>query len=125
VVVIINQHRAAGTDCPSGAKNPVGPLAMDGALRRAAQLHSWDQSYSGYFAHFSCNGRSPWQRAAAQGTSASAETIGIGYALPADIVNGWLASTAGHCDVLMGGGYTAVGVGFAQPKAKLWTAMFR
>jgi uncharacterized protein YkwD len=126
VVLLINGHRAAGTDCPSGAKSPVGPLTMQSALRKAAQLHSWDQSHSAYFSHMSCNGRSPWQRAAAQGTSAFAETIGAGYTTPASIVAGWLSSTSGHCDILMHGTATEIGVGYAnETSGRLWTAMFR
>jgi uncharacterized protein YkwD len=125
VVALINSHRAAGTDCPSGAKARVGPLSMNAALRRASQLHSWDQSYSGYFSHTSCNGRSPWERAADQGTSASGETIGAGQSSPTGIVNGWLASTSGHCDILMSGSYTQIGVGYAQVHSRLWTALFR
>jgi uncharacterized protein YkwD len=95
-------------------------------LRIAARLHSWDQSYSGYFAHTSCNGRSPWQRAAAQSTSAFAETIGAGYSSPASIVTGWLSSTSGHCDILMHPSVTEIGVGFADDAAGTrWTALFR
>jgi uncharacterized protein YkwD len=125
VVAIINQHRAAGTDCPSGAKNPVGPVTMDPALQLAARLHSWDQSHSGYFSHTSCNGRSPWARAADAGTSAYSEVIGWGYSSPDAIVNGWLSSTAGHCDALMNGSRTAIGVGYASEGGRLWTGMFR
>jgi uncharacterized protein YkwD len=125
VVALINEHRAAGTDCPSGPKDPVGPVAMDPALQQAARLHSWDQSYSGYFSHTSCNGRSPWARAAAAGTSASSEVIGWGYSSPEAIVNGWLSSTSGHCDALLNGSRSLVGVGYASEGARLWTGMFR
>lgn len=124
VLTLINQERAAGTNCPGGAKSPAGPLVMNESLRLAAQLHSWDQSFSGYFAHTSCNGRSPWRRAADANTSASGETIGWGYSSPAAMVNGWMNSD-GHCNILMGGGYTQVGIGFATPGSNLWTAMFR
>jgi len=124
VLALINDHRAAGTDCPEAAKSPAGPLTMNANLREAARLHSWDQSYSGYFSHTSCNGRSPWQRASAAGTSASGETIGWGYSSPSAIVSGWMSSN-GHCNILMGGSYSEIGVGYAQEGSRLWTAMFR
>lgn len=124
VVRLINQHRAAGTDCPSGAKSPVPPLSSDALLQKASRLHSWDQSFAGYFSHTSCNGRSPWTRAADVGTSATGETIAWGYGTPADAVRGWMTSTTGHCDILMST-RTVVGVGYAGVNQQVWTAMFR
>ena len=125
VVTRMNAERAAGTDCASGAKAPVGALVMETALQRASQLHSWDQAYADYFAHTSCNGRSPWDRAAALSTSASSENIAWGYSSPAAAVAGWMASTQGHCDAIMDGTFTVVGVGYARASNHLWTAMFR
>ena len=127
VVTLFNMHRAAGTDCPSGAKSAVGPVTMEAALQTAARLHSWDQSYSGYFSHTSCNGRTFTQRASAQGTSAFGEIIARGQSSPASAVSAWMASTSGHCDIIMNGGYDRVGVGYAQASGggRLWTGMFR
>jgi uncharacterized protein YkwD len=127
VVVLMNEHRAAGTACPSGPKSPVGPLTMNTPLQRAAQLHSWDMSYSGYFSHTSCNGRSFTARASAQGINARAENIGRGQSSPAAIVAGWMSSTTGHCDAVMNGSYVEVGIGYAQAEggSRLWTAKFR
>lgn len=127
VVTLFNMHRAAGTDCPSGAKSPVGAVTMEGPLQTASRLHSWDQSYSNYFSHTSCNGRTFTQRASAQGTSAFGEIIARGQTSPASAVSSWMASTSGHCDIIMNGSYTRVGVGYAQASggARLWTGMFR
>jgi uncharacterized protein YkwD len=127
VLAAMNMHRMAGTDCPSGAKAPVGALTMSTPLQRASQLHSWDQSYSGYFNHTSCNGRTYIQRASAQGAQVSAENIAIGYTTPAAAVAGWMSSTAGHCDAIMNGSYSTVGIGYAKHTTgqHLWTAMFR
>ena len=119
----MNRHRALGTDCPTTTQNPVPPLTMDPALRRAAQLHSWDQSYSSYFDHTSCNGRSPWTRAADQGTSANGETIGAGYSSAVSMINGWLNSQ-GHCAIMMSG-RTHVGIGYAAENGRYWTAIYR
>jgi uncharacterized protein YkwD len=127
VVAAMNMHRQAGTDCPSGAKPAVGTLAVNMALQRASQLHSWDQSYAGYFSHTSCNGRTFTQRASAQGGQVSAENIAIGYTSPSAAVAGWMSSTQGHCDAIMNGSYTSVGIGYAKHTTgqHLWTAMFR
>lgn len=126
-MTLFNMHRAAGTDCPSGAKSAVGAVSMEGPLQTAARLHSWDQSYSGYFSHTSCNGRTFTQRASAQGTSAYGEIIASGQSSPASAVAAWMSSTSGHCDIIMNGGYTRVGVGYAQASGggRLWTGMFR
>jgi uncharacterized protein YkwD len=125
VVALINQERAAGTDCPNDqAKDPVGPLIMNEQLRTAARLHSWDMSVSSYFNHTSCNGRSPWVRAAAQGHSATGETIGGSYPSPAAMVNGWMNSS-GHCNILMSGSHSLVGLGYANEGGGNWTGLFR
>lgn len=125
VVALINEHRAAGTDCPMGAtKQPMGAVAMSEPLRQATRRHSWDMSYSNYFSHTSCNGRTPWQRAAAAGTSATGETIGGGYPTPAAMVDGWMNSP-GHCAILMNSGNTLIGVGYANEAGGKWTALFR
>lgn len=125
VLDLINQHRVAGTDCPNGdVKDPMGTLTMGSLVQVAARLHSFDMSYSGYFDHTSCNGRSPWDRAAAVGTSASGECIGMGYSSPAAMVDGWMNSP-GHCAILMNSGMTQVGVGYAAEGGRYWTALFR
>jgi uncharacterized protein YkwD len=124
VVVLINAERAAGTDCPNGEKDPTGPVSMTESLRTATRLHSWDMSWESYFDHTSCNGRSPWVRAAAAGASATGETIGGGYPTPAAMVDGWMNSS-GHCNILMNPGNTLVGVGYANEGGGKWTALFR
>ena len=121
----MNQHRAAGTSCPSGPKAIVAALGVDAGLQRAAELHSWDQTYGAYFSHTSCNGRTFTQRASAQGTSADMENIAWGYSTPAAAVQGWMSSTSGHCDAIMSPNNSVVGIGYARLTNHLWTAMFR
>jgi uncharacterized protein YkwD len=123
VVTEINAYRASGYVCYSGYYPPVGPLVMDPLLQVTAELHSWDQTYTDYFAHDSCNGRSPWDRAADQGTYAFGEVIAWGYSSPASAVAGWMLSTGGHCEILMDGSHTGVGIGYAYVTNHLWTGM--
>lgn len=121
VLTQINQERANGTNCPSGPKDPVPPLSMDTLLQNGARLHSWDQSFSDYFDHYSCNGREPWDRE----PTANAENIAWGYPTPTAAVAGWMSSTEGHCDAIMSGNYSQIGVGFSDVGGDpLWTAMF-
>jgi uncharacterized protein YkwD len=123
VLRLINQHRAAGTDCPTTLQAVVPPLTGEALLQQAARLHSWDQSFSGYVSHTSCNGRTPWTRAADVGTTATGETIAWGYDTPAQAVDGWMRSQ-GHCAILMSA-RSVVGIGRSFENGRLWTAMFR
>ncbi len=129
VVTLINQRRTAGVTCPSGPKPPVPALAVHPGLERAAWLHAWDLSYSQYFSHTSCNGRTPAERAAAAGASYHGEIAANGYTSPADVVAGWIASD-GHCVILMGSGHTALGAGYATQSGlgyglNRWVVMFQ
>jgi uncharacterized protein YkwD len=125
VLGLLNDHRAAGTDCPDRARDPVGPLTMQSQLRRAAQLHSWDMAYSDYRSHTSCNGRSFGQRAAAQGVGAFAEILVYGSSSPAGAVAAWMGSS-GHCNIIMDGRYDEIGVGYAvSDGVHRWTGKLR
>ena len=121
----MNAMRAEGRDCPGGSYAPTTALVMDDGLQRLARLHAWDQSHAGYFDHTSCDGRSPWDRAAQAGVSASSENIAWGYQSGDSAVAGWMSSTAGHCDAIMSPSHDAVGIGFAADGDVITTAVFR
>ena len=125
VLTLINQLRAAGADCPSTQNDPVGPLTLDTDLERASQLHAWDMTYSNYFSHFSCNGRTHYDRAMDQNTSVTGEVIAVDYDEgPVAVVDGWMASQL-HCAVIMKSTSRFVGVGYALHTEPSWVAMFR
>jgi len=124
---LLNQLRAAGYTCPGGqvfAPNPT-PARFDCRLWRAAQLHSQDMREQSYFAHASLSGRSPWDRAAEQGTTANAENIAGGYGEPQQTLDQFKKSDA-HCRVMMSPLRTVVGVGYAAGGEWLhyWTQLF-
>ena len=124
VLGLVNQHRAAGADCGStGAFGPADPLTMNVALRCAARNHSMDMGTEGYFDHYTPEGSGPGDRLDEAGYSGSAwaENIAWGYATPAVVVSGWMASP-GHCSNIMQPHLTETGVGYYA--GNLWTQTF-
>ena len=99
---LLNELRAVGYTCPKGARYPPNPIAMkfDCRLWKAAQLHSQDMANQAYFDHTSLDGRSPWDRAAAQGIQANGENIAAGASSAADVLVQWQGSD-GHCNNMM------------------------
>jgi uncharacterized protein YkwD len=126
VLALTNVARAAGQTCGGVVKPPVGPMVMDAALRQAARCHSFDMGKQGYFSHTSLDGKSPWDRIALAGYTASptGENIAAGYADPKAVVDGWIKSS-GHCNNIMNGNSNELGVGYANvpgsPYTKYWT----
>jgi uncharacterized protein YkwD len=64
--------------------SPIQPLAVDGFITQAAELHSQDMIVNNYFSHFSPSGSDPTSRVAAAGFSASSvsESIAAGFPTP-------------------------------------------
>ncbi|MDQ1646081.1 MAG: hypothetical protein QOJ50_2265 [Cryptosporangiaceae bacterium] len=117
VVDMVNTERATA-GCP--------PLTADPRLALAAQKHSDDMAAHGYFGHDSQDGRTPWDRIAAEGYPAgSAENIAKGQPDAQTVMAAWLAS-AGHQDTIDDCGSTGIGVGLAQDAsgARVWTQDF-
>jgi uncharacterized protein YkwD len=95
----------------------------DARLDAAARLHSEDMAARKYFAHATPEGRSPGDRAAAQGYPGGVgENIAYGYANARAVVLGWMAS-AGHCRNILGEGRD-IGVGSANPAQPYYTQDF-
>lgn len=111
---LLNRLRAEGFTCPNGQTySPnLEPLQFDCRLWRASQLHSQDMADNGYFDHYSQDGRSPWDRAEAQGISANAENLAAGRALPQDTLEQWKNSD-GHCRNMMNPNSKLFAVGYA------------
>lgn len=95
----------------------------DARLDAAARLHSEDMAARGYFAHDTPEGRTPTDRAAAQGyTSGVGENIASGYATARAVMIGWMAS-AGHCQNILGVARD-IGVGTAATPRPHYTQDF-
>lgn len=102
------------------------PLHTDARLRRAAEGHSADMAQQRYFSHTSPDGRSPWNRAEAEGYSQpSGENIARGYDTAEAVVDGWMDSQA-HRENILNCESQAIGVGvhIGGEKGPYWTQMF-
>ncbi len=120
---LINQVRQNGTTCKQGGDHfmsSVDPLTNDALLNRAAQWHAEDMNAAGVLSHNTpvgavhfAPGTTPGERILDVGylAAAIAEDIAEGYATPQDVLDGWLASTAGHCEALMSATYRDAGLG--------------
>lgn len=84
---------------------------IDPKLCDACRTHSRDMVEHGFFAHESpVPGRkTPWDRAAEAGTSASAENIASGAATGSDTILQWWYSPGHHKNMLGGGSRTGLG----------------
>lgn len=112
VVELTNAERAAA-GC--------GPLVVDERLTAAAQLHSEDMLAQDYFDHTSLDGRSPWDRAEAQGyENPGAENIARGQATAEEVVRAWMDSP-GHRANILSCDLREIGVGHAD---RVWTQLF-
>ena len=124
ILVIVNQHRAAGATCGGQAMAPVAPLTMAPSLRCAARVHSKDMVDRGYFDHTNPEGEEPWDRMERAGYawSTAGENIAAGNGTAAATMGQWMNS-AGHCRNIMNGDFTDIGVGHVEAGA-MWTQVF-
>ena len=127
---LVNQLRAAGYTCPQGrsyAANPT-PLRFDCRLWKASKFHSADMAAQNYFSHTSLDGRSPWDRAEAQGIRANGENIAAGRSSPSGVLEQWKKSD-GHCKNMMNSNFKVFAVGYASDSSSryrhYWTQMFK
>lgn len=103
-----------------------GKVTENVKLTAAAQGHSEDMARNDYFDHTSRDGRSPWDRARAQGyNDAIGENIAAGYTTAAAVIEGWMNSE-GHRANLLNCDAKAIGLGVARYNGGqlYWTQMF-
>jgi uncharacterized protein YkwD len=117
VTALVNDQRVA-----NGCQRR---LRTDERLRRAARGHSQDMADRNYFSHDSQDGRSPWDRAKAQGYAQPiGENIAKGQRTPADVVEAWMNSP-GHRANILNCDAKAIGVGLAYDgDTPIWTQLF-
>merc|ERR1719419_1283552 len=125
---LVNHLREKGHTCGATSFGPAVALEFDCRLWKAAQLHSADMAAQDYFSHTSKDGRSPWDRAMAQGLSANGENIAAGSSTASGVLDQWKGST-GHCKNMMNPGFKMFAVGHSHEKTSTfghyWTQMFR
>jgi uncharacterized protein YkwD len=130
VLELVNKARAAGRRCGGKFFAPVGPLALDPVLTRAALEHSGDMARHDAFDHRGHDGSTPAARIDRAGFGAHrivGENIAAGAMTPDEVTQGWLASPA-HCENIMDGRFTLIGIGYAENRqtrsAVFWTQDF-
>ena len=115
VLDLTNKARSAARTCGGTDVLPAVPaLTSNDLLAGTAQAHSADMAAKNYFSHTSQDGTSFSARITQSGYAWSSigENIAAGYATPAAVVAGWLASP-GHCKNIMSASFSELGVGYA------------
>jgi uncharacterized protein YkwD len=130
ILDLVNAARAAGRHCGAKYFAPVGPLAIDPALTRAASEHSRDMAAHDAFDHRGHDGSTPAVRIERAGFGAHrlvGENIAAGAMTPDEVTQGWLASPA-HCENIMDARFTLIGIAYEEnlhtPSAVFWTQDF-
>ncbi|MBK72354.1 MAG: hypothetical protein CMO76_02815 [Verrucomicrobiales bacterium] len=97
-------------------------LIIDSKLCDASRGHSEDMERHKFFAHESplAGKKTPWDRAANEGTKASGENIYMGSTLPAAANKGWFYSP-GHHKNMFKGSHKQIGLG---RYGRHWTQLF-
>lgn len=117
----INQARTTGRMCGSTFYKAAGMMSWNGKLTDAAAGHAGDMAANNYFSHASLDGRTFSQRITATGYlwSAVGENIAAGQKTAEQVMTAWLESP-GHCENIMNGNYTEVGVACLSNEASLY-----
>lgn len=116
VFALVNDARAA---------NGCAALAWDETLAQVARLHSADMAARDYMDHTNPDGLSPFDRAAAAGTTASAENIAAGQQTAAEVMASWMASPGHHANIVnCANTRIGVGVGYGGSYGITWTQLF-
>jgi uncharacterized protein YkwD len=130
ILDLVNAARSAGRRCGARYFGPAAPLALDPILTQAALLHSRDMAEHDAFDHRGNDGSTPATRIERAGFGDHrivGENIAAGAMSPSEVTQGWLASP-GHCENIMDGRFTLMGVAFAENlrtrSAVFWTQDF-
>jgi len=126
----LNALRAAGFSCPDGTYFPENTVSLKWHCRlfEASQWHSQDMATENYFSHTGQTPEtSPWERAAARGTSANGENIAAGRSSAAAVLEQWKNSN-GHCLNMGNANFKSFAVGYGYNAGSefkhYWTQMF-
>jgi uncharacterized protein YkwD len=112
---LVNAARAAGRRCGHRYFPPVPPLALNANLTASALAHSQDMAQHGQFDHTGHDGSTPELRVRRAGYGPYriiGENIAAGAMSAPQVTEGWLASPP-HCENIMDGRFTQIGIAFA------------
>ena len=120
LVALLNETRAAATDCGAGPVGPVGRLDPYESLRSAARMHARDMAENGFVSSSGSDGstfQERHRRCGYDGNGAQGADLANDAPTPADALDRWLGTPTG-CALLMDDRFENVGVGY-QPSG-IW-----
>lgn len=121
ILNLVNEHRAAGTDCKSRDNDAMGDLVWNDELAKAALDHSIDMATNNYFSHTGLNGSNFSERARAAGYTGGlgGENIARGQRTEESVIQAWMDSD-GHCKNIMNSGFKEIGIARSET-GNYWT----
>lgn len=119
MLAAVNSIRAEGRYCGAEYHPPAEPLAWNGALESAANIHSGDMAHYEYFDHVGSDGSTVGDRVTREGYEwrRVGENIAHLQDTVAEVVDDW-AGSEGHCVNMMNPGYVEMG---AAEEDLYWT----
>lgn len=92
-------------------QSSIGSLTINPILEKAAAMKAEDMATKGYFAHYSPDGKAPWDwiRLAGYSYVAAGENLAIDFTDSNDVNNAWMNSPT-HRANLLNGRYTEIGI---------------
>ena len=93
------------------AQNSVSMLVVNPLLVKAAEMKAEDMAKKGYFAHYSPDGKAPWDwiKLARYSYTSAGENLAIDFTDSTDVNNAWMNSP-GHRANLLNQRYTEIGI---------------
>jgi uncharacterized protein YkwD len=129
VLELVNEARRDGQRCGSRTFAPAAGLSLEPTLSEVALRHSEDMARLSELSHQGSDGSTPAQRVRAGGFQSRGvvgENVAAGAASADEVVRGWLASPE-HCENLMDGRFSQMGVAYAvnleSSSAIYWTQL--
>jgi uncharacterized protein YkwD len=118
VLELVNAARAQARKCGNKPFKAVKPVQWSALLAEISAHHAGDMAKNSYFSHTGLDGSTPAARVTRGGYRfrATGENIAAGQTSPEEAVAGWIKSPP-HCENLMNGAYTEMGVAFAVNRA--------
>jgi uncharacterized protein YkwD len=130
VLELVNEARRDGQRCGGRTFAPAAGLTLEPTLSQVALRHSEDMARLSELSHEGPDGSTPAQRVRAGGFQPHGvvgENVAAGAASADEVVRGWLASRE-HCENLMDGRFSQMGVAYAvnleSSSAIYWTQLF-
>jgi len=116
MIVLLNQHRANGTDCPGMTNAPAPALTRNAALQAISRNHAWDSSHHDYGPEngVRCNGQSEFDIMDAQGfTGFRGVAWSVQRTTATSIIDFFMAAET-VCPFLMDPAITRIGAGYVD-----------